>query len=852
MANDLRIGGLASGMDTQGTIDKIMKYSKAPLDRLKQSQQKLLWQQDAYRTQNTSLTNFQNTVFNLKLETNYNLKKVNSSNQQVASATADPNAANGSYNLTVNKLATVATNTSSSAVSVRSSMLSNYIALSASKPVVIDDTNHQFTVKLDDGTAQTITLTNQTYDGTTGKTLSDLAQDIQTQLNKSFTTTPVYVRATDDKELQFYTGQKADGKAHTLVMGAVFGDTTLTSLGLKDQDTTKALVGNILTAPIAIDSSNNKFKITVGNGSATEITLDNGNYSLADMATAIQTKLTTAGGDLANVKVTATNYNQLQFTPTNSGGTPPSLKLESGSSNDVLSKLGFTSGTLSNYPKNTIDVTAGIWNQKDKFMNNAFFTGKDQSSSFSFAINGQAFNFNTSNTLNDIINAINANGTAGVTATYDNFTDKLTLATKKFGNNNESGQEIQVSDPNGFLNGLFNINQANEVGGENAQLNINGVDTQKTDNNFKMNGVSFSLTGLGSTIVNVSTDTSGVGDQIQKFVDSYNDLIKGLNDKVTEKRPTNGNSYTYYEPLTDDQKKAMSADEITAWNKTAQQGLLHNSSILNGALSEMRMGLSRIVDTPLSVKGMGLSGTVDLKGSNRISVTVGSQTREIVLDEKSYTSSNYNQLAADIQSKMNLAFGTNTVQVGMNGNSLTFTTQNIGMTFNNGSQSNGLNVLGLSNGATVKTSYDRLEQIGITTSSDWTQNGKLSFDKNKFETALAANPDGVMRLLTGNGVTDSGAVSENQKGVFYQLYDVTKKQVKNITDEVGTSGTTNTSAVGKQLTDIGKSIDSLQDKLNEEQDRLWTQFSALETAMQNYNSQSSWLAQQLGMSSSSS
>lgn len=860
MANDLRIGGLATGMDTQDTINKILKYSRAPLDRLKQKQQKLIWEQEAYRTQNTALTKLQELVFNMKLQTNYMLKKVNSSNQQVATATVDASASNTGYNLTVSKLATVATNASSSPVSVRSAVLGNFVALSDTNSVIIDDTNNQFTIKLDDGTAKTITLTNKTYDGSAGKTLTELAQDIQTQLNSEFTNPPVYVRATADKELQFYTGQKEDGSAHTLVLGAVSGDSTLTNLGFEDQDTTKGLTGSILAETTTLDAPS-KFKITVG-GATQEITLAAGTYTPDQFATAIQTKLTGLGGDFAKVKVTATNYRQLQFTPTSTDGNPPAIKLESGTVTDLLGKIGFSGGAQSDYPKNGIDVTAGIWNQRDKFINNSFFDGKDQSTSFSFAINGQAFSFNTSKSISDVISAINANSASGVTAMYDEFTDKLILATRKTGNNNEGGQEIQINDPSGFLGSVFNIDPAKEAGGENALVTINGVQTQKKENTFKMNGVTFTLTGTGTTAVNVSSDASAVSDQVQKFVDTYNDVIKGLNDKVTEQRATSGDKYTFYEPLTDEQKKAMSEDEITAWNTKAQEGLLHNSTILRGALQDMRMGLARVVETPQSITGMTLSGAIDLRGNNRITVTYGQQTREIVLDEKTYAAGNYSQLAADVQKKLETAFGTGNIKVDVSGNSLRFTTANVGLTFKNGSMNSGLPALGLNDGATVTASYDRLEQIGITTSSNWMDNGKLEFDKEKFEAALAADPDGVMRLLTNAGNSSAAAEADadatgqslaldNKQGIFYQFYEVMKKQVKNITNEVGLTGSINSSAVGIQLQDLGKQMDTLQDRLDSQEERLWQQFTQLETMMNYYNSQSTWLAQQLGSTTSS-
>ena len=98
--NGLGIPGLNTGIDTKSFIDKIMKYSRMPLDRLKQKQQTLIWKQEAYRTQNTALSQLKDLVFNLKLQSSYSTKTVSSTNSQIVSATANSGAANGNYSIT--------------------------------------------------------------------------------------------------------------------------------------------------------------------------------------------------------------------------------------------------------------------------------------------------------------------------------------------------------------------------------------------------------------------------------------------------------------------------------------------------------------------------------------------------------------------------------------------------------------------------------------------------------------------------------------------------------------------------------------------------------------------------------
>lgn len=869
--NDLRIPGLVTGMDTQATIDKIMRYQRAPLDRLNQNQQMLIWKQEAYRAQNIAITQLRDLAFNLKLQSAYGTKTVTSSNSQVVTATANTNAANTSYSVEVSKLATVATNYSDAPVSIRSSVIGNYL-----NSVTIDGSNNSFNLTVD-GVQKTITLpgpypTTYTYDGSSGKTLEDLATAIQTQLNGAGfvdgdgNAIPVFVKATSNHELVFYTAQKADGSPNTLILGAVAGDNTLTSLGFNDKATSKELVGVILNTPITINASSQKFKITVGSGAAQEITLTAKTYdgtvgnTLTDLAADIQAQL--VGKGINNVNVTVSNYNQIRFTPTDGSA----VKLESGSSADALWKIGFNSGTMSEYPKSTISTTASLYNQKDKFIAAGFFNGKTEASLFSFSLNGQNFQYGLGTSLGKIITDINNNTAAGVKAYYDDFNDKLVLTTSKYGNNNESGQEIQIGDPNGFLAQLFKIDQTKETGGENALVKINGVETQRKDNTFTLNDITFNLAGVGGpATVTVNTDTSGISDKVEKFINKYNEIIASVQGELNETRASYGDKYTFYQPLTDAQKEEMTDDEIKNWEEKVKQGILHNDDLLTGSLRSLRTDLTRVVTTPLTITGVPLSGTIDLNSGNRFKVTLGSQTREIELDRKIYSDTQYNVLADDIQKKLDLTFGTNRIRVSVSANkALTFTTQNTAMTLSDGSSSNGLNLMGISSGANVKAGYDRLSQIGITTGS-YSEDGKLYFNKDNFQAALTKDPNSVMRLLTnfepstvvsGDTPTDIAIKKQKEndsKGIFYKLYESISLSVNNIAKEAGYSGTLSTNnSLGNQLINNSKRIETVQARIIKEEERLWKMFSDMETAMAKMNNQMSYLSAMFGQTSGSS
>jgi flagellar hook-associated protein 2 len=110
--------------------------------------------------------------------------------------------------------------------------------------------------------------------------------------------------------------------------------------------------------------------------------------------------------------------------------------------------------------------------------------------------------------------------------------------------------------------------------------------------------------------------------------------------------------------------------------------------------------------------------------------------------------------------------------------------------------------------------------------------GKLTFDEAAFKTAYAADPAGVAAKFTSGAVTGFAArVQAVAKGA---------------SDSV--NGTVTTSINGRS-TEIDRMQDSISDwdaRLALRQESLQRQFTALETALSQMNSQSSWLSGQLG------
>ena len=152
---------------------------------------------------------------------------------------------------------------------------------------------------------------------------------------------------------------------------------------------------------------------------------------------------------------------------------------------------------------------------------------------------------------------------------------------------------------------------------------------------------------------------------------------------------------------------------------------------------------------------------------------------------------------------------------------------------------------------TVINAADRskLSEMGITVSDSYSDNGKLVFDEAKFKAALEKDPEAVKEVLN-RSATDSGDTS--QAGLLTRIssimdrYGKTTGATKGVLVERAGSVHAPTSilknSLQKQLDSIDTYIDKLNDKLKTEQDRYISQFTSLETLINQMNSQSSYLS----------
>ncbi|MFD2629163.1 flagellar hook-associated protein 2 [Oceanobacillus kapialis] len=349
-------------------------------------------------------------------------------------------------------------------------------------------------------------------------------------------------------------------------------------------------------------------------------------------------------------------------------------------------------------------------------------------------------------TLNTLLKRISDDDN-NVRAFFDEGTGKVIMETTRTGNYNkpEIGEEDIIDGINGnpeinfendFFSTLLNMNQEKETGGQNAKFEYNnsGLEMESTTNDYKLNGITFNFTdttGDKSAKLTVTNDVDASVEKIMEFVDKYNEVVEKMNGAQREEK------YRDYPPLTDEQKKEMSEDEIKLWEERAKSGILRGETSLTSGLFDMRQSWYATVET-------------------------GGE-------------------------------------------------------------------------------YTSLTQIGITTSPNYMDGGKLIVKEDELRAALQENPADVQKLFSNS--TDEGA----SRGIINRLEESLDRTMDTIGERAGEgTDTLENYTLGKRMKDLDTRIAAFEDRLTQVETRYWNQFTAMEKAISRMNNQSAQLMSQFG------
>ncbi|KOF55883.1 hypothetical protein AGR56_02315 [Clostridium sp. DMHC 10] len=175
-----------------------------------------------------------------------------------------------------------------------------------------------------------------------------------------------------------------------------------------------------------------------------------------------------------------------------------------------------------------------------------------------------------------------------------------------------------------------------------------------------------------------------------------------------------------------------------------------------------------------------------------------------------------------------------------------------------------------------------MASVGLSTSDDPTQGGKLTLDVKKLTTALQNNPQQVVSLFTQTSssypsytgvlgldtTTDSQAVSKamtqrnSEEGIFQRLSDIEQKYAGTYVDKNGNQGLLLTKAgmpntlsetkntLYNELKNEAQAVTDFKTKMTNDAKMYNTKFSTLQSILSQLSSQQSYLSSMLSSSSS--
>lgn len=133
------------------------------------------------------------------------------------------------------------------------------------------------------------------------------------------------------------------------------------------------------------------------------------------------------------------------------------------------------------------------------------------------------------------------------------------------------------------------------IAANNAEIVLDGATMTETSNNFTVNGITFNLsdttlneeTGKHEPVqITVGKDGDSTYELIKEALTEYNKLIEEMN-KLYDADSARG-----YDPLTDEQKEAMTETDIENWENKIKGSLLRRDDTLGSLLTGMRTALA--------------------------------------------------------------------------------------------------------------------------------------------------------------------------------------------------------------------------------------------------------------------
>jgi len=215
-------------------------------------------------------------------------------------------------------------------------------------------------------------------------------------------------------------------------------------------------------------------------------------------------------------------------------------------------------------------------------------------------------------TISDVLTQLKD---AGLNASFDADNQRFFVSSKESGK--DSDFNLVASDSKGSealdklgLQATGNtegVNYATKIDGTNAEITLNGAKFTSSNNVFSINGLT--ITAMGTTAkdeeitLTTTTDTSGIYDSIKSFLKTYNSIVNKLSELY------NADNVSKKNPLTDEEKDALSDTEAEKYTQNIKDGLLSGDSNLNNIISSITSSMAsgyKVGDTTMYLSTFGI------------------------------------------------------------------------------------------------------------------------------------------------------------------------------------------------------------------------------------------------------
>ena len=577
----IRLSGMVSGMDTESLVSALVSSYKLKKDNLVKAQTKLSWKQEKWKTMNTRIYGFYSgKLSSARFSTSYNLKTSTVSNDKYAKVSASSSAVSGTQRLKVNHLAATGYLTGGKITATGKSKVTGSTKVSD----IIGTKDGSISVKTSSG----IKSIDITEDMNVSQFVAKLKE---TGLNANF----------DDNNGRFFISAKESGKDNdfSLTANDANGLNALKALGIYTvNDTDKAEYTRLAKLTEGTDAYNTELE-----NMYTKATAKDTAKNYADKYNVAKDKLDALAAD----DTWDHSYTLDEYVAKLKTETPDLLNAYDKYKKEKVDSEGNTVKDSDGNVVYEYDTEAmekdGVKEEyeaavKKKASNESLIKVYDDNSKViedtkdyvTIGDDGKAVANETNEKVVQEVSDTNADRQAKAKTLLDS---KIAMA-KTAANDKDKTDSSDTT-------------KAVRITGQDSEIVLNGATFTNNTNNYSINGLTIQAlneTGTDEVTITTDTDVDGIYDMIKGFLKDYNDLVKSVDVAY------NAASSKGYEPLTSDEKDAMSDDEVKKWEEKIKDSLLRKDSTLGSVLDTMKndMGMSfKVGDKSYSLSSFGIS-----------------------------------------------------------------------------------------------------------------------------------------------------------------------------------------------------------------------------------------------------